>query len=180
MTRARIIAWEAGGALFTILAGSALHFAFAWSGEWRPVALIAAVNESVWEHLKLAFWPALLWALVEMRVLGAEPGRFWAAKSLGLLVAPLVIVAVFYGYTAILEDNLLILDIGTFVLAVIAGHAVSAWLLARPAPRRSSLRRAAHLLLAAQVLAYASFTYFPPRLGLFEETRSGVYGIPGE
>lgn len=43
-----ILCWEIIGAIFIIFAGSALHFVFGWVGGWRPVALIAAVNESVW------------------------------------------------------------------------------------------------------------------------------------
>jgi hypothetical protein len=45
--------------------GSLLHFAFEWSGELRPVAIFAAVNESVFEHLKLTYWPALFYTAVE-------------------------------------------------------------------------------------------------------------------
>lgn len=42
-----------------------LHFAFERSGYWQPVAWLAADDESVWEHLKLASWPARLYALAE-------------------------------------------------------------------------------------------------------------------
>ena len=52
-----IVSWELASAAFMVLAGSGLHFAFDWSAGWPPLALIAAVNESIWEHLKLAFWP---------------------------------------------------------------------------------------------------------------------------
>jgi hypothetical protein len=48
--------WELAGIVSIILAGSTLHFAFEWANYWRPAALIAAVNESTWEHLKLGFW----------------------------------------------------------------------------------------------------------------------------
>ena len=44
--------------LLTALAGTALHFAYDWC--LSPlVGLFAPVNESVWEHLKLLFWPFL-------------------------------------------------------------------------------------------------------------------------
>jgi hypothetical protein len=36
------------------------------------------------------------------------------------------------------------------------------------------------VLLALQLAAYSLFTYFPPPMPLFEETRSGLYGIPPE
>ena len=46
-----ILLWELAGIIFIVVLGSVLHFAFEWSGRWTPIAPIAAVNESVWEHL---------------------------------------------------------------------------------------------------------------------------------
>ena len=43
------------------LAGTLLHFLYGLSGEFFLVGLLAPVNESVWEHLKLALWPTTLW-----------------------------------------------------------------------------------------------------------------------
>jgi hypothetical protein len=167
---------EAAGALAMVLAGSALHFAYGWSGAWRPLALVAAVNESIWEHLKLAFWPGLAWALVERAALPGLGGQLWAAKGVSLLAISGLIVGVFTGYTAILGRNLLVLDIGTFVLAVALGQALSAVLLARRWPRWA--RRAGTALLLAQVAAFSLFTFHPPAHWLFLEARSGTYGIP--
>ncbi len=65
MDRRAVLKWEVWGILFIIFVGSSLHFLFALSGSWRAIAWLAAVNESAWEHLKMAFWPTLLWALLE-------------------------------------------------------------------------------------------------------------------
>lgn len=99
--------WELLGIPVVFLAGSALHFAFDWSGYWKPLAIIAAVNESVWEHLKLAFWPSLLWALIGYAAFKPNAWAFWSAKGYALLVAPVLIVVIFYGYTSILGRNYL-------------------------------------------------------------------------
>ena len=61
----RLIAWEIGSFIWVVLAGSALHFSFELSEFWTPLAFISAVNESVWEHLKMYFWPGLIYALVQ-------------------------------------------------------------------------------------------------------------------
>ena len=45
---------------FVLVLGTFSHFFFDWSGENRLVGIFAAVNESTWEHLKLLFFPALL------------------------------------------------------------------------------------------------------------------------
>ncbi|MEM3021819.1 MAG: DUF6512 family protein, partial [Candidatus Caldarchaeum sp.] len=50
---------EVGGFFFIVFAGSLLHFTYELSGGNMVVALFSAVNESVWEHLKLPFFPAL-------------------------------------------------------------------------------------------------------------------------
>lgn len=43
------------------LAGTLTIFLYGLSGEFFLVGLLAPVNESVWEHLKLALWPTTLW-----------------------------------------------------------------------------------------------------------------------
>jgi hypothetical protein len=53
-----VLLFELVGIVFIIFLGSALHFTFEWSGNQPAVGIFSAVNESVWEHLKLAFWPA--------------------------------------------------------------------------------------------------------------------------
>lgn len=50
---------------FVLVLGTLSHFFFDWSGENRLVGIFAAVNESTWEHLKLLFFPALLFWVLE-------------------------------------------------------------------------------------------------------------------
>lgn len=168
--------WGIAGAAFIVLSGSALHFAFDWSGGWRPVALLAAVNESIWEHLKLAFWPGLLWAAIERARMRPVPNGFWATKGLALVVPPVLIVAIFSTYTALLGRNLFALDIGTFVAAVVAGQLVSTLLL-MAGTARGVLAVTGRIALAVQALAFATLTYYPPAFGIFVDSRNGLRGI---
>lgn len=177
-TRSRaIIRWEFAGAVFIVLVGSAFHFVFAWTAGWRPVALIAAVNESIWEHLKLAFWPGLFWALLPQKAYDLHLTERLAVKALTLALTAVLIVVVFKSYTAILGRNLLLLDIGTFVLAVLAGQIVSAWLAVRGL-RGPVLLTLGLTLLIIQLFAYAFFTFYPPDFWLFVDSRNGLRGLP--
>ena len=47
------------------IAGTLFHFIYEWSGENPIVGAIASVNASVWEHLKLLFFPALFYIIIE-------------------------------------------------------------------------------------------------------------------
>lgn len=166
------------GIVFIVLLGSALHFAFEWSGYWAPVALFAAVNESTWEHFKIAFWPGLLFAVIEYPRLRGSVRTFWGAKALGLLTMPIVI-ALLYAYTAVLGYHNLILDIVIFVVAVAAGHLVS-YKVMTSAEIDAAVSRALSVLLAVMVLVYSLLSFFAPSWFLFEDPETGQYGILNE
>jgi hypothetical protein len=176
--RARILGWQTAGAVFIIGLGSTLHFLFAWSGGWRPVALIAAVNESVWEHLKLVYWPGLIFLLLSFPFLKKKTRNFWAAGTAGLLTMPLTIVVLFYGHKIIFRTHHLVYDIAIFVLAAIVGQWIGYRLMLRRPFSRTPRRIAAALLLAA-TLAFSLFSFYPPQHPLFQDSRTGEYGIPG-
>ena len=58
------------GFIWSIVFGTMLHFLYGWTGENRVVGLYAAVSESTWEHLKLLFFPVLLYTVWEYIWLG--------------------------------------------------------------------------------------------------------------
>ena len=170
-----VLKWELVGIVFIVVIGGALHFAFELSGGWRPLALIAAVNESVWEHLKLGFWPALIYFLIEYRFINKYSGNLLFAKAIGILLIPVAITVLFYAYTAIVEDMLAI-DLTIFVVAVITGQLTSYKLLtANPLPLW--LNRIGISLLILLTIAFCTLSYFAPQLPIFKDPVSGGYGI---
>jgi hypothetical protein len=171
-----VLRWAWGGVLFVVLAGSALHFLFEWTGFYRPIAWLAAVNESTWEHMKLAFWPGVVWALVEGVALRRRVNNVWIAAFLGLLAMPTLIAALFYAYTAILGDHFLPADILVFVLSVVLGQMVAARTMMAPRlPQR--FRWGAMVGLVMLVAVFVVATYYPPRIFMFQDPASLQYGI---
>ena len=106
MAERRVLFYELAGIVFIIVFGSMLHFAFEWSGGQAIVGVFSAVNESVWEHLKLGFWPAIAFALIELKYLKKSTRNFMFAKTVGIYLIPIVIVVIFYSYTAILGESI--------------------------------------------------------------------------
>jgi len=117
-----VLFWELIGTIFIIILGSVLHFAFEWSGNQPVVGVFSAVNESVWEHLKLAFWLALLFMLIEYAALKKKVNNFALAKTIGVYLMVIIIPIVFYSCTAMTGKSIFVIDISTFVVAVIIGQ----------------------------------------------------------
>lgn len=79
--------WEVLGLLFVLAAGNLLHFVYDWTGQSPVVGALAAVNESVWEHMKLLTTPWVLWSIAELVAVGRSglPVTAAAAAALWLL-----------------------------------------------------------------------------------------------
>lgn len=169
--------WELIGIAVIACVGAVMHFAFAWSGELRPVAVFAAVNESVWEHLKLTYWPTLLYAAIEYPRLKNLTDNFTIAKATSLYVMPAVISVLFYAYTTITGSDNLIADIAIFVAAIALGQLASYKIMTKPQLSRRLYILAITGLITLGVI-FAVFTFYPPRLAVFREPISGAYGIP--
>ena len=95
--------WQVGGFLFAGIAGTLLHFLFDWTGGSAVAALFSAVNESVWEHMKLLYYPMVIFAAVEYFAWGNGMESFWCMKLLGLLLGLSLIPVLYYTYTGLLE-----------------------------------------------------------------------------
>jgi hypothetical protein len=122
--RKSIFGYELAGIVFILIVGSMLHFTFEWSGNQPIVGVFSAVNESVWEHLKIAFRPTLMYAIFEYRYLNKRTNNFFSAKAIGIYAIMLIIPIIFYSYTLFTEENLII-DILSFTFAIIVGQLIS-------------------------------------------------------
>lgn len=158
---------EALGTIFMILAGSLLHFVYAWSGQNWFVGILSAVNESVWEHSKLFILPLVIVGFVEYILVKDATKVLWA-KLVEFTMMSVFITAFFYTYTGSLGiKEILIIDITSFIVAVILGQFISYKILTSKAkvPVGKYLSGAALLLIFA---TFTCFTFYPPELPIFE------------
>lgn len=174
----RLKAWEIAGFFFVILAGALLHFTYGWSGGNGTAAIFSAVNESTWEHLKLLFWPYLLFSLIEYLFIGRSFNNFLAAKAAGVLFGLAVIIVVFYTYTGITGQNAVWADILLFVLAAAGSMIVSYWILISGQLEGRMAQGAGLAALVLLAVCFAAFTFYPPEIPLFFDPEKHLYGLP--
>ncbi|MBQ9534971.1 MAG: hypothetical protein IJU78_03920 [Clostridia bacterium] len=168
-----VLKWDTVIILPLILLGSAWHYFYTWSRGYPPLALVAPVNESVWEHLKLVWFPMLLVSLPLLR--SHEPRAYLVSRFGGAIVGMLIVVLCFYGYTALTQKNVLWLDIVIYCLACIAGQVTARRLLEQGTRHADALI----VLGVAITSAFLVFTFYPPRIFLFECPVTEKYGAAG-
>ena len=159
--------YHIAGFFFVLILGTLLHFTYNWSGQNKFVSYFSAVNESVWEHLKLIFFPALIFSIVEFFAYGRKKSDFWAIKMTAVLSSMLFIVVFFYTYSGVLGFNLAALDILSFIVASFILFYVSYNMLkdASSGTKADSIKAIAVLFLIS--VCFVIWTDNPPDLGIF-------------
>lgn len=153
------------GTLLVILLGTISHFFYDWSNNNFIVGLFAPVNESTWEHMKLIFFPMFLFSLFAIPKLKRNYPCITSSLFSGILGGTAIIPIIFYTYTGILGYNIFILDLLTFVLAVIiAFFIVYKLTLSCQMQNRTILLCA---VICVVLICFLIFTYNPPCIGLF-------------
>ena len=167
--------WALMGFAVTSLGGTLLHFLYDSLGEAAWIAPFSGVNESTWEHMKLLFWPTLLYALLQRRYF-PERGDFWCVKLRGTLLGLLLIPVLFYTYNGVIGKSPDWLNIAIFFVSAAAQYAYEARCFQRESVPCRHPRLALLCLLSIGALFFV-FTFKTPQLGIFRDPLTGGYGI---
>ena len=162
---------------FSLILGTLLHFTYEWSGRNLFVASFSAVNESVWEHLKLAFFPMIIAAIIEYFFVKDEVNNYVEAKTIGIFTAISFIVVLFFTYSGIIGTSVIVIDILIFIASIILGEYVAYKLMKREDESTYITEILSIIILVFLLICFIVFTYLPPEVNLFRDVIKGVYGI---
>ena len=173
--KTKIGLWQLFGFAATSLLGTLLHYLYEWLGKAVWVAPFSGVNESTFEHMKLLFWPMLLFAAIE-RLFFREREDFWCVKLRGILLGLILIPVLFYTYNGVIGKSPDWLNIAIFFVSAAVAYLYEARLFQRERVRFCAPRASLFLLLILALL-FVLFTFQAPRLALFLDPLTGTYGI---
>lgn len=165
-----------GGYVFVSVLGTLFHFLYDLTGKIIIFAPFTAVNESIFEHMKLLYFPLLLWTIIETFIFKREYKNFFCAKAKSFTVGLLLIPFLFYTYTGALGVyadwfNILIFFISAAVAFIVDSKSLKC---NRDCLFPESFYKFYILLLG---VLFVIFTFFPIEIPLFLDRQSGNYGI---
>lgn len=155
------------GFFFVSILGTFAHFFYEWSGYNPVVALFTPVNESIWEHIKLLFFPMLLYSFYLYYRFGRQYPDILCRLFTGLLIGCLFIPVSFYTYTGILGHDVAAIDIAIFYFSVL----LSFWIASQLTFHTNNpicCNVITGLLVFLLIILFFIFTWYPPDIFLFE------------
>lgn len=173
----RLMRQQLLGVLFVLVTGTVLHFVYGWSGNHPVAGALSAVNESVWEHMKLVFVPLFFLTLGEVFFLGRQWPNFLVSRAVSTVVGTALVPVLYYTYTGIVGTHTLWADILVFILAVLTAFALEGLLLRRGRMEAGWSQAVGLLVLWALAFLFVLWTYRPPQLPLFQDPQTLTYGL---
>lgn len=174
MNKIKIKNYQIASTIFVCILGTLLHFTYEILGENTFAASFSAVNESVWEHLKLLFFPMLISTIIGYFYIGKNAPNFLCSKTLEILASIFFIIIFFYTYTGIIGKSIVFIDIASFFVAVILGEYLAYKLIISDFKCNNII---AIIILTIILICFVIFTYFTPNIGLFKDPVTNQYGI---
>lgn len=154
--------------------GVLTHFFHKWIRKGLLVHIFSAINESVWEHMKLAFYPMSLMMLVHALIPGFYYEGYWGTAFITVMAATMLIPILYYPIRAMVGREIPAISISLYFVCILIAFVIEYQLLS------NSIFIIDHDLALVLILIifslFAIFTYFPPRLEMFRDPIYRKYG----
>lgn len=173
--KTKIAVWQVWGFVFSCILGVILHFLFDWTGGNVAAAPFSAVNESTFEHMKLLFFPMLIFSFTENYFIGGEYESFWCIKLKGIVYSVLLIPVLFYTINGVFGKTPDWVNIGIFFASAAFGFLYETKLF-KENSIHCQLPTVAFFTLIFIALLFVLFTFKTPGIPLFKDPITGTYG----
>lgn len=175
--KGKLFKFELIGFVFSCVLGTLAHFFYEWSGNNIIVGLFSPVNESVWEHLKLIFFPYLIWSIAEFFCAKDKKINLFFSKLCGIIAGMLLIVFIYYTYTGATGNESMIADIASFFIGTAAAYLTSYAIMKNCRYKGKAVEIVSFIILLLILGIFILFTFSPPMIPLFEDSVTKTYGI---
>jgi hypothetical protein len=167
--------WELFGFAVTSLGGTLLHFLYDWLGGALWIAPFSGVNESTWEHMKLLFWPMLVFAFIQSFFF-KDYDAYWCVKTRGILLGLALIPIIFYTYNGVVGTSPDWMNITIFFISAAAAYFYET----KALYKEDLICRYPHVSIAilyTVAALFVIFTFSTPRINIFRDPLTGAFGI---
>ena len=140
------------------------------------IAPFSAVNESVWEHLKIAVLPIMLWTFIEFITLKFRRDNLWTSLFVKIITAMLSITFLYYLYSFIFKPHNLVINLIIFYFSILISQILGYKVITGRRVNIKLEERSKYIVIFIFLL-FIIFTFIPPKLNIFKDEVTSTYGV---
>ena len=135
------------------------------------------VNESVWEHMKLLYFPILIWSVIEYFLIRKHDKKFnYLFQAFLTSYFSIILYLILYGLITMFVSESFVLSIILLFLVIVITEIVGYFIFER-LNYSKGLNIVGLLGIVAGVFIFGILSYYPIEVGLFYDSIKANYGI---
>lgn len=147
--------------------GVILHFTHKWFKNGLLLHIFSAINESTWEHTKLAFYPMLITVIIHYFLPNFNYTGYWGSAFFVVLASVVVIPSLYYPIRFLIGKEVPAISISLYFVCIAISFGLEYYLVNN---KIFIINDTAGLIgIVFMFILFAVFTYFPPRNFLFKD-----------
>ena len=147
--------------------GTLSHFIYEWADKNYFAGLIFPINESVWEHLKLLFFPFSVYSVIEYLSTKEKTDNYFQSTVFSVICGMFTIVAIYYIYTGVIGKNIDFLNILIYFIGVMVTLIKKNKIINQNKYNTTKFYIFSLSVWILISVMFIVFTYNPPSLGIF-------------
>ena len=147
--------------------GTIGHFIYRFTGNNPVAGVFFPVNESVWEHLKLIFYPTLIYSAFDHLTSKDKRGNYLPATVFSIFWGMLYIIVIYYVSKGVIGKDVEFINIGSYYVAVIISICKKRKILLSDKYFSKNAKAIAFALALLTAFLLAVWSFNPPKLGIF-------------
>ena len=161
-----ILLWQFSGFATVSLLGTLLHYLYEWGVKNSFVAAFSGVNESTFQHMKLLYFPLLIFEIIKSFFFKNRKD-FWCVKLIGIIIGLSLIPIIFYTYNGVFGKSPDWINIAIFFISAALVFVFESIFFLKWTFNCNTIWLCIISILAIGAI-FIIFTYFPPDIPLFE------------
>ncbi len=175
-----LIIWTVAGWAVIFGLGFLFRYMYEWI-EWKPIGWLFPINESMWEQIKLGFWPGVFVYIAEYFFLRKKYNKVIVGRTEGLFVGIIAMLSFYYTMEGAFGVSGWSLSIGTFIFATVLQQFVGYFIINIEKElddvRQKTLDIVSLISVGLLLVLMIVFTYVQVELPLFYDDVNGTYGF---
>lgn len=153
--------------LACVALGTLCHFIYDWTNHFALLKPFVSIDESLFEHLKLIFYPMILVALIEGFIIKKSPSNIILVRSIGAVLS-CIGLSIFHLTYRMFNNNesIPLIDITSYYVFVLIAYLISIKIEKHIENR--NFRIFAYFILFLTVILFSVFTEYKPNNVFFK------------
>lgn len=151
--------------IICVVIGTISHFLYDLTYNFFILKPFVSIDESIFEHLKLIFYPIIIVSFFEGLIVYQNPLKNISTRNISCLISIILLIIFYYTYTSFTNKSIVFIDIISYYLFIFLAYYLS---LKLEIFNNNIFKAISYIILFIAIIIFSIFTEYKPNIDFFK------------